>query len=293
MTLDQIRIFIAVAERLHVTRASEALHLTQSAVSASIASLERQYNVQLFRRVGRGIHLTEAGSIFLEEARALVAHADSTRLSLSDLGAETRGRIRIHASQTVANYWLPPFLVQLHERHPGIEIKLKVGNTSEVAKAVHDLSADIGFVEGEITEGGLDRHQVASDDLVMFMRKEHPLSQRSWIGPRDYRGQKWILREVGSGTRSAFIAHLERLGMSADELDIIFDLPSNEAVLAAVASSECVTVLSRRAASGATAFGRLKMVPLQKAHRAFAMLLHPEKRRTRAVAALVDFIKAS
>jgi hypothetical protein len=71
MTLEQLRIFVAVAERQHVTRAAEALNLAQSAASAAIAALESQHGTQLFHRVGRGIELTEAGRLFLEEARAV------------------------------------------------------------------------------------------------------------------------------------------------------------------------------------------------------------------------------
>jgi len=75
MTLDQLRVFVAVAEREHVTRAAEAMSLTQSAVSAAIASLESHYGVALFHRVGRRIVLSEEGRLFLEEARAVIARA--------------------------------------------------------------------------------------------------------------------------------------------------------------------------------------------------------------------------
>ncbi len=87
MTLDQLRIFVAVAERQHVTRAAEALNLVQSAVSAAINALETRHAVKLFHRVGRGIELTEAGSVFFGEARAVLARAQAAELVLANLSA--------------------------------------------------------------------------------------------------------------------------------------------------------------------------------------------------------------
>jgi DNA-binding transcriptional LysR family regulator len=90
MTLEQLRLFVAVAEREHVTRAATALHRTQSAVSAAISGLEQQSGVTLFHRVGRRIQLTEEGRSFLAEARAVVAQADAAQRALADLAAISR-----------------------------------------------------------------------------------------------------------------------------------------------------------------------------------------------------------
>jgi len=107
MTLEQLRIFVAVAEREHVTRAAEALHVTQSAASAAIAALEGRHNVPLFHRVGRRIELTDAGRMFLAEARAVLAKAASAELALGEYGGLKRGNLRLVASQTITAYWLP------------------------------------------------------------------------------------------------------------------------------------------------------------------------------------------
>ena len=101
MTLEQLRIFVAVAEREHVTRAAEALHVTQSAASAAIAALEGRHNVPLFHRVGRRIELTDAGRMFLAEARAVLAKAASAELALGEYGGLKRGNLQLVASQTI------------------------------------------------------------------------------------------------------------------------------------------------------------------------------------------------
>lgn len=290
MTLDQLRVFLSVAERGHVTRASQVLNLSQSAVSASIAALQNQHGVRLFDRVGRSIELTEAGRLFVNEARSVLARAEAATLVLEDLAKETRGRLRIRASQTVASYWLPAKLIELHDSNPGIELGFEVANTAQVEKAVRDGAADIGFVEGEIDQQELNRRVVAEDVLVMVMAPDHPLAQRKEIKPSDYPGLEWILREPGSGTRSEFIRHLEKAGYAPAHLNIAMELPSNEAVLAAIASGNKVSVLSRRAATDAYLCGRIKLFPLRGATRVFSVLTHPGRHHTRAMMAMLDLL---
>src|ERR1700761_6004194 len=150
MTLEQLRIFVAVATREHVTRAAADLNLTQSAVSAAISSLETRHDVRLFDRVGRNIVLNQAGELFLQEARAVLARAAAAETALADLGGLKRGRLSVHASQTIASYWLPERLVAFRQAHPGIEVEVEIGNTAEAAKAVIEGAAELGLVEGEI-----------------------------------------------------------------------------------------------------------------------------------------------
>ena len=106
MTLEQLRIFVAVAEREHVTRAADALRLTQSAVSAAIAALEAHSRLPLFHRVGRRIELSVEGRFFLEEARSLLARADAAERMLVDLSGLNRGTLGGQGSQTIGGYWL-------------------------------------------------------------------------------------------------------------------------------------------------------------------------------------------
>src|SRR6516225_2732803 len=106
MTLEQLRIFVAVAEREHVTRGARDLNLTQSATSAAVAALEARYQTKLFDRVGRRIVLTAAGKAFLVEAKSILARVVAAETVLDDLAGLARGHLALAASQTIANYWL-------------------------------------------------------------------------------------------------------------------------------------------------------------------------------------------
>src|SRR3984957_13294398 len=126
MTLEQLRIFIAVAENQHVTRAASELNLTQSATSAAIAALEARYGIKLFDCVGRGIVLTQTGRDFLNEARGVVARARAATQVLNDLAGLKRGSLSLAVSQTLANYWLPPRIATFRKAHPGIDLRVAI-----------------------------------------------------------------------------------------------------------------------------------------------------------------------
>src|SRR5690242_3588987 len=163
MTLEQLRLFVAVAEREHMTRAAAVLHRTQSAVSAAIAGLEAQSGVILFHRVGRRIVLTDEGRAFLAEARAVVAQADAAQRALADLAGMKRGLLSVMASQTIASYWLPPKLVAFRTAYPQVAVTALAGNTAEVARAVAEGQVEIGLVEGEVTDPLLEQTLVGHD----------------------------------------------------------------------------------------------------------------------------------
>jgi DNA-binding transcriptional LysR family regulator len=282
MTLEQLRIFLAVAAHQHVTRAAETLHLTQSAVSAAISALETRHDVRLFDRVGRRIELTETGRLLVPQAEAVLAAAETATLMLADVADTTTGRVRIHSSQTVASYWLPERLVRFHERHPGVAIELTVANTTQAALAVMEGKADLGVVESSVARPHLTTNVVATDQLVVVVAPGHPFATAQKLPVARLKESDWILREHGSGTRAEFEDWLEDKGGALDDLTVTLDLPSNEAVLAAIMAGSSATVLSKRAAMAASAAGLVKMLPLEGAERQFFVIRHSDRHRTRA-----------
>jgi DNA-binding transcriptional LysR family regulator len=169
MTLEQLRIFVAVAERQHVTQAARVLNLAQSATSHAIAALETRHDTKLFNRVGRGIELTEAGHVFLASAKFILARVEAAELMLNEFGSLKRGTLAVQASQTIASYWLPRHLVAFRQAYPQIEIRLAIGNTAQVAAAVENGTAELGFVEGVVENEHFASTPVARDQLVLVV----------------------------------------------------------------------------------------------------------------------------
>ena len=288
MTLEQLRVFVAVAERQHVTRAAEALHLTQSAVSSAVHALEESFAVKLFHRVGRGIELSEAGREFLDEARGVLARADGALLRLAELGGLRRGTLRIHASQTISSYWLPRHLVRFRRAHPQIELLVGIGNTAEVARTVRDGTADVGLIEGTIDHPGLVEREVARDQLLIVVAPDHPWAARaSALAPSDLAGSAWIMREPGSGTRSEFEAAVAAMGFDPTALTVALELPSNEAVRGAVEAGDTAAAISASVAAPSIEAGLLAAVPFDLPTRAFRSLLHAERPPSRSAEAFL------
>ncbi|CAH2600130.1 LysR family transcriptional regulator YeiE [Rhodovastum atsumiense] len=293
MTLDQLRVFVAVAERLHVTQAAATLNMTQSAASAAIAALEGSLGLRLFDRVGRGIALTEAGRLLLPEAKAVLTRLGQAVQALDELQGLRRGHLALHASQTIAGYWLPPLMHHFQQTWPQVTLSLGIGNTAQVARAVLDGEADLGFVEGDVDDPLLVRIPVASDRLVLVVGARHPWAGRTHLAPADLTGTRWVLRERGSGTRQVFEDALERQGVPAAQLDVAMELPSNEAVRAAVEAGAGATVISRLVAAARLATGALVELPFACPERRFMLLRHGDRHRSRAEAALLELIRAT
>ena len=287
MTLDQLRIFAAVAELGHVTRAAESLGLSQSAASAAIAALEARYEVRLFDRVGRGIQLTETGRIFLREARAVLDRAAMASSVLQELAGSSTGTVAIAASQTIATYWLPRRLAAFHAANSGVRLNVVIRNTHDVETAVAEGEVNVGLVEGPTQHPALIRRPIDQDHFVLVVAAgEKPPVDQS--GRLDLRAVNWVIREAGSGTRLGLEDLALREGLSLNDLNIALVLPSNEAVREAIEAGAGATIISRHVVASAIAAGRLREIPIDLPRREYALLLHRDRHATLVQKALVE-----
>jgi DNA-binding transcriptional LysR family regulator len=283
MTLEQLRIFVAVAEREHVTQASLALNLTQSAVSAAIAAIERQYATQLFDRIGRRVALTSEGRVFLDEAKAVLARAAMAEATLAEFAGLRRGSLSLAASQTIGNYWLPKFIHRFAVRHPGVAMKLVIANTRAVAALTREGAADLGFIEGTVDDAALALESVGGDELVLVAA---PGVELDVVEPaRGLRSARFVVREAGSGTRETFEAALPALGVGPHELDVVLELPSNEAVRSAAEAGAGVAALSKLVVENSLKAGILHKIPIALPMRRFFALRLKERRLSAAAQA--------
>lgn len=290
MTLDQLRIFIAVADLQHVTRAAEILNLTQSAVSSAIQALETRHNVRLFDRVGRRIELTRAGTLFLAEARELLDRSRSAEKFLDQFADLSRGALAIHASQTIGCYWLVPHLVRFKQRYPGIEIRMEIGNTAEVAEAVVSGRADLGFTEGEVDAEALSERTIAEDNMVLVVGRDSRWAALPATSPDALFDFDWVLRESGSGTRSVFEAAVRQAGFDPADLKVAFEFSSNEAVRTAVENGAGATMISELLVSAQLANGALRKSELLQTRRPFRLVRHRDRQASPAIEAFTAML---
>jgi DNA-binding transcriptional LysR family regulator len=222
--------------------------------------------VRLFDRVGRRVALNEIGRAFQADARAILDQVAAAEVTLADLSLLRRGRLTIHASQTIASYWLPRRLADFHLAYPDVDLDVRVGNTREAADAVVNGAADLGEVEGEL------------DD---------PWARQDGVSAAQLAAQAWVVREPGSGTRSSLEAGLRAVGVDPAALNVALTLPSNEAVLAAAEAGAGAAALSESVAGPALQRGAVVKVKFPLPSRAYRLLRHKARYRTRASEAFV------
>lgn len=287
MTLEQLRIFVAVARREHVSGAARELNLTQSAVSGALQALEARHRVRLFDRIGRGVRLNMAGRAFLAEAEAVLARAQAAETSLDDLSELRRGRLAIWATPTIANYWLPVHLVAFQKTYPGVALSLEIGDTASVAQATIEGQAELGFAGVASDEQALSADPIGRDQLVLVAPAGHPWGQRRTLTREEMLAEPWIMREPGSGARESLDEGLRGAGIASDAVTVALTLPSDEAVLSAVQAGGGVSALSESIALPAIEAERLARVSLALPGRLFYLLQRRNGYLTSAAKAFV------
>lgn len=247
MTLEQLRIFLAVVEHLHFTRAAEELYITQPAVSAAIQSLEREYSVKLFHRVGRRIEITDAGRMLNIEARKILDQVRITERGLRELNNLQRGELRIGSSLTVGNYWLPDKISRFKSEYPGIAVECTLANAEEICEGTASGLFDLGLVTGTLKpslQDSLDSQKVGNDRLQIVVGRSHPWYHRPQITITELRNTSWVMRESGSGTQQMFEQALQSWGIHPSTLAIVLILTSSEMVKAVVESGSGAAAIS-------------------------------------------------
>jgi len=293
ITLGQLRIFCVVAEQENMTGAARLLGLKQPGVSGAISSLEERCGIALFDRIGRSIRLTDAGRVFLEEAKDILSRVDAAERVLDELKQIKRGTLRVLASHTVGSCWLPMRLIEYRRIYPKVRVQTRIDNTANVVKLLLDGEASIGFVDGDVSEPALDQKDVAVDELVVVVGPRHPWAKKKFFDPNELSRGRWVLREEGSGTRAAFEAALGYFGVQPRDLNVALEIPSDHAICTAVENGLGATALSALVVREIIAAGRLVPVPIQLPKRTFKMLSHRDRTLGCLANSFVELARAS
>ncbi len=215
ITLRQLEIFLAVASSGHVTRASESLHLSQSATSMALAQLERQLDTVLFERRGRSLRLSERGRLLVGEARELLARVQALPTLLGGSGEALRGELRITASQTAGCYLLAPAITGFAQRHRQVRVHCRIGNTATAVQALLAHEADVGYVEGRVSQPDIVATPWRRDRLEIVVARDSPHARTTRLDARRLAALPWIMREAGSGTRQLLDQAVRAAGLDA------------------------------------------------------------------------------
>ncbi len=286
-TLRQLEVFAAIARAESVSRAAEALFMSQSAVSGALADLERQFDVQLFERVGKRLVLSELGRALWPQAEAVCEQARALEHNLS---RQHSGELRVGATLTIGNYLCPGLMTRFLREQPNARVSLHIANTEEIAQRVKSFEIDVGLIEGELSDPQLTVKRWRGDELLVFCSPKHPLAKQKSLSDADLIAAPWILREHGSGTRQAFDHALHGL---LPELKIVLELSQTEAIKGAVMAGLGLGCVSRLALSLELKRRLLVAcsVPRRDFRRAFYFVLHKRKYRSQALESWLELCR--
>ena len=238
MNNAQLRAFHAVATLGSYTKAAKSLHVTQPTLSDHVKSLEDRHGVKLFKRQGRGVALTSLGHALLDITRRKFSLELEAEQLLSMAKGMMSGRLRVVADSP---FLVIPLLGAFGRRYPGITISMSFGNTEKVLEELFELRADIGMFAAYNNDDRLYAFPFRTDQLIAFVNKDHPWSRRRTIKFDELDGQRLVLREQGSVTRSVFEQAMHQKSLEPER---ILEIGSREGVNEAVAAGLGVGVVS-------------------------------------------------
>ncbi|MGL4573456.1 MAG: LysR family transcriptional regulator, partial [Burkholderiaceae bacterium] len=262
-TSQQLRAFEAAARLGSITRAAEEMHLTQPTVSVQLRELAATIGEPLFEIVGRRIRLTQAGEVLQQTVAELLGCWQRFDSRMAEIHGLMRGRLRI-AAVTTAEYFMPDLIGPFAAAHPGVEIELAVENRDRVVERLERNADDLAVMTLPPDDVPLARTSFMDNLLVVIAPATHLLlAQATQAAPVQLSmlaTERWLMREPGSGTRTATEAHFTQAGFTPR---VAMSLGSNEAIKHAVAAGLGLSVISTHAIEGAAAPAGLQVLPVQ------------------------------
>lgn len=263
MNLHLLRIFFAVAREQRFSRAAEALHISQPAVSKGVRELEHQLDTALIERNRRkdGVRLTDMGQVLFEHATGIFALEKAAREDVQSRLGLNRGSLTIGASTTIAGYWLSTHLAAFAARYPDIDIDVRTGNTGQVSQWLLDCEVDVALVEGPVQDQRLACRHWRDDELAIITPPASGNGEYAFTMIPELAEARWIIREAGSGTRRATEHLLDEWGIA---LKYQMTMGNNEAVLDAVSHGLGVALLPLVVARSHLDLGHVERLPIER-----------------------------
>lgn len=239
---QQLLVFVTVADKQNFSRAAEALHMTQPAVSQYIQMLERTVGTKLLNRSNKYVRLNKAGEIVYHHAKEILGLYTKMQSLIDDLTNTATGGLSIGASYTFGEYVLPHIIARLREQYPLIKPTITIGNTHEIEELVNSNQIDLGIVEGKVKSKKLHIEVITEDFMHIIVSAKHPLIKQKNLTLTALQEETWIVREQGSGTREATEGMFEKFQFTPKDL---MEFGSTQIIKESVEAGLGVSLLSQ------------------------------------------------
>ena len=242
MTIRHMIIFRTVCETgYNSTKAAEVLHMTQPAVSLAIKELEQYYGVHLFDRIGRRLQITDAGQHFLQYAIHISDLFSDMETGLRDW--DSKGILRIGASITIGSQFLPRYVKAFTEICPGLDVRVTVDQSERLEQKIMANELDCALIEGIAHDPNIVSEAYMEDHLSVICSRDKGWKQGQVVSIEDFQRQRFLLREIGSGTREVFDRVVEQAGI---HITPVWEAMSTTALVNAVINGLGIAVLPHR-----------------------------------------------
>lgn len=285
MTLRHMRIFQKIYETQSVTRAAEALHMTQPAVTRALQELEKYYGLRLFERLNRRLTVTEAGRRMYDYALHLTETFDTMEKSLRDW--ERQGVLRVGASVSLGCSLLPQLARTFQEEHPGVEVRVRIANGELLRRDLLENRLDLALLEGEENGADLMLTPFAAGEMALIVPPGHPLTRAGGATLAQAAAYPLLLRETGSATRRFLDQLLMSRGLAVQP---VWESASTQALLSAVREGLGITLVPWALARQTVLRGEAERCPVTDAEliRRRYVAWHPSKYVTGTMRAFVN-----
>ena len=240
----RLKVFQTVAKRLNFTKAAAELYITQPAVTKHIQELEHYFKTKLFERKGSQIKLTPAGEILLQHTEQIFAVYQNLEFEMSSFSKKHKGRLRVGASTTVAQYVLPPVLAAFHLKFPEVKVSLTTNNTEQIEAALKNNEIDLGIIEGKKKNPSIKYSEFIKDEIVLIASNKNPFFKKGVIQTKELKTVPLLLREPGSGTLEVVAHSLKNCGVIMKDLKVEMQLSSTESMKSYLLHSDCLAFVS-------------------------------------------------
>jgi DNA-binding transcriptional LysR family regulator len=288
----RLQVFYTVARLLSFTKAADALHMTQPAVTFQVRQLEEHFNTRLFDRTHNRVSLTDTGKTVFEYAERIFELYAEMENAVKQMTGDISAALTLGASTTIAEYMLPGLLGDFKSKYPELTIRLKVSNTEGIVSMVENNVIDLGVVEAPVSNKNLQVEVCQMDQLVVIVAPNHPLAGRQSVTIAELASMPFICREEGSGTREVIMDYITSQGLDKNALNLCMELGSPEAIKGAVQAGMGISILSRATVSKELKLGLLACINLDPAlDRPFSFVRQRQKFRLWAMEELLNFAR--
>jgi len=263
MNVPELRVFVAAAEELNFSRAAARLHLSQSAVSQNIQSIEKSYGVELFLRHGRTVQLSEVGQAILPMAHEILNSIRLLEDSLINVNGEVAGELTIGCSTTSGKYILPNLLAAFRREYSLVRSRVAISSRSSIVERLLDQSLALGVMSRRVEHRDLEYMPLLEDKVILIVPVNHPWANYGRAMPADLLDQPFIRREDTSGTSETVLNALKQHGIMPDMLDVVMELGNAEAIEMSVEEGIGIAFVSELVAARGLALGRVKRVEIE------------------------------